>query len=70
MCTSHAPENVVVCDVALADVREQVGTLPGVTLTHLPYEGTRVESAGEVPVAVFRSALNAAIAPHGGSLPE
>ena len=70
MCTSHAPENVVVCDVALADVREQVGMLPGVTLTHLPYEGTRVESSGEVPVAVFREALNTAIAPHGGSLPD
>jgi hypothetical protein len=70
MCTSHAPENVVVCDVALADVREQVGTLPGVTLTHLPYEGTRVESAGEVPVAVFRRPYNAAIAPQGCSLPE
>ena len=70
MCTSHAPENVVVCDVALADVKERVGTLPGVTLTHLPYEGTRVESAGDVPVEVFRSALSAAIAPHGGSLPD
>ena len=70
MCTSHAPENVVVCDVALADVKEQVGTLPGVTLTHLPYEGTRVESSGEVPVDVFRQALSDAIAPHGGSLPD
>ena len=70
MCTSHAPENVVVCDVALADVRSLVGTLPGVTLTHLPYEGTRVESAGDVPVGQFRAALAEAIAPHGGSLPD
>ena len=70
MCTSHAPENVVVCDVALADVKQQVGSLPGVTLTHLPYEGTRVESTGEVPVDVFRDALRTAIAPHGGSLPD
>ena len=31
MCTSHAPENVVVCDVALADVRRLAGSLPGVT---------------------------------------
>jgi HAE1 family hydrophobic/amphiphilic exporter-1 len=54
----------------LADVKQQVGTLPGVTLTHLPYEGTRVESSGEVPVSVFRAALGAAIAPHGGSLPD
>jgi hypothetical protein len=68
MCTSEAPEKVVVCDVALPDVRRIVGALPGVTLTHLPYEGTRVESAGEVPVAVFRQALNDAVAPHGGAL--
>ena len=68
MCTSEAPEKVVVCDVALPDVRRIVGALPGVTLTHLPYEGTRVESAGEVPVAVFRQALHDAVAPHGGAL--
>jgi hypothetical protein len=59
-----------VCDVALPDVKERVAALPGVTLTHLPFEGTRVESAGEVPVAVFREALRDAIAPHGGSLPD
>jgi hypothetical protein len=70
MCTSHAPENVVVCDVALPDVRSLVGTLPGVTLTHLPYEGTRVESSGEIPVSEFRAALASAIAPHGGALPD
>jgi hypothetical protein len=69
MCTSQAPRAVVVCDVALPDVRRLVGSLPGVTLTHLPYEGTRVESAGSIPVEVFRAALSEAIAPHGGSLP-
>lgn len=68
MCTSEAPERVVVCDVALPDVRRVVGALPGVTLTHLPFEGTRVESTGEVPVAVFREALNEAVAPHGGAI--
>ncbi len=70
MCTSHAPENVVVCDVALPDVTRLVGALPGVTLTHLPYEGTRVESRGEVPVDVFRAAVNEAIGAHGGSLAD
>ena len=70
VCTSHAPENVVVCDVALPDVKELVGSLPGVTLTHLPYEGTRVESDGSVPVQVFRAAVSEAIALHGGSLPD
>ncbi|MCW2585907.1 MAG: hypothetical protein JWN55_1423 [Frankiales bacterium] len=69
MCTSKAADEVVVCDVALPDVRRLVGVLPGVELTHLPYQGTRVQSAGQVPVEVFRSALAEAIAPHGGSLP-
>jgi hypothetical protein len=68
MCTSHAPQVVVVCDVALPDVKRLAGALPGVTLTHLPYEGTRVESAGEVPVEVFRAAVNEAIGAHGGAL--
>ena len=68
MCTSKSETEVVVCDVALSDVRRVAGTLPGVTLTHLPYEGTRVESSGEVTTEVFRAALNEAIAPHGGSL--
>ncbi len=70
MCTSVAPERVVVCDVALSDVQRLAGALPGVTLTHLPYEGTRVESAGEVPVEVFRAAVDEAISAHGGSLPR
>lgn len=70
MCTSESATSVVVCDVALADVRRIAGALPGVTLTHLPYEGTRVRSSGEVGAEVFRDAVNEAIAPHGGSLPE
>lgn len=70
MCTSEAPAQVVVCDVALPDVRRLAGALPGVTLTHLPYEGTRVESSGDVPVEVFRAAVHEAISLHGGGLPD
>ena len=69
MCTSNAPDEVVVCDVALPDVRRLVGSLPGVRLTHLPYEGTCVENLGGTGTAEFRSALSEALAPHGGSLP-
>jgi hypothetical protein len=69
MCTSHAADTVVVCDVALPDVERLVGVLPGVTLTHLPFEGTRVECDGSVDTGTFRSLVTAAIAPHGGSLP-
>jgi hypothetical protein len=68
MCTSKSDTEVVVCDVALPDVRRVVGALPGVTLTHLPYEGTRVESSGETTAEVFRAKLNEAVAPHGGSI--
>ena len=69
MCTSKSETEIVVCDVALPDVRRLAGALPGVTLTHLPYEGTRVESSGEVSIEEFRGAVAQAIAPHGGSLP-
>ncbi len=70
MCSSEAPDRVVVCDVSLPDVRRLVGSLPGVALTHLPSVGTLVESSGAVPVEVFRSALGKALAPHSGSLPD
>ncbi len=68
MCTVQAPERVVVCDVALSDVTRLVGALPGVTLTHLPYEGTRVESDGSVDAQTFRATLSDALAPHGGAV--
>ena len=67
MCTSESADSVVVCDVALPDVRRLAGALEGVTLTHLPYEGTRVRTTGDT--AAFRAAVAEAIAPHGGSLP-
>jgi hypothetical protein len=70
VCTEKSAHEVVVCDVALPDVRRLLGDLPGVTLTHLPYEGTRVHSTGEVDTTTFRTTLSEAIAPHGGSLPE
>lgn len=70
MCTDNAPDEVVVCDVALPDIRRLVGVLPGVELTHLPYEGTRVANTGDTPTATFRSAVHDAISRHGGALPE
>ena len=69
MCTQETADSVVVCDVSLPDVRRLVGVLPGVVLTHLPYEGTRVASMGGVPVEVFRDAVSEAISAHGGTLP-
>jgi len=68
MCTTEAPDSVVVCDVSLPDVRRLVGELAGVVLTHLPYEGTRVQNTGGTATPAFRDALSRALAPHGGSL--
>ena len=68
MCTEHTVDEVVVCDVALPDVHRLVGVLPGVVLTHLPYEGTRVANLGATPTAEFRTALRQAVTLHGGSL--
>lgn len=69
MCTDRSPDEVVVCDVALPDVRSLAGTLPGVVLTHLPYEGTRVENTGGTDTEAFRAAVRTAISRHGGALP-
>jgi hypothetical protein len=68
MCSVKGPREVVVCDVALADVRRVVAHLEGVTLTHLPYEGTLVQASVEVPPEEFRATLNAALGPHGGAV--
>lgn len=65
MCTEHGPADVVVCDVALADVRTALAGLD-VSFEHLPYEGTRV--VGPADPAVFRARLDAALRPHGGGL--
>jgi hypothetical protein len=67
MCTEHAPSTVVVCDVAIAGVREAFVEVPGVTFTHLEYEGTRVQlDAGDV--GEFRIRLRDALTPYGGGL--
>ena len=68
MCTEKSGDEVVVCDVALPDVHRLVGVLPGVVLTHLPFEGTRVANLGATPTAEFRTALRQAVMLHGGSL--
>ncbi len=69
MCTEQTPVQILVCDVAISGVREALAELPGVTFTHLPYEGTRVALSGDVtsPEA-FRGQLHEALAPFGGGL--
>ena len=68
MCTERSPDEVVVCDVAIADVRAALAPVPGVRVTHLPYEGNLVVNAQAEQREAFRTRLAAALAPHGGSL--
>lgn len=42
MCTEESANAVVVCDVAIQDVRDALVDLPGVNFVHLEGEGTRV----------------------------
>lgn len=69
MCTEQTPTQVVVCDVAIAGVREALAVVPGVTFTHLPYEGTRVALDEGDPVE-FRATLHRALVPYGGGLTQ
>lgn len=67
MCTEQSAVQVVVCDVAISGVREALAEVPGVTFTHLPYEGTRVVLDGGDTEA-FRARLHEALTPFGGGL--
>ena len=68
MCTERTPDAIVVCDVAIDDVRTAMATLGNVEITHLPYEGNLVANADLANRDEFRAALAGAIAKHGGSL--
>ena len=68
MCTERTPDAIVVCDVAIADVRAAMLPLGNVAITHLPYEGNLVTNPDAAHTGEFRAALAGAIAKHGGSL--
>lgn len=68
MCTERSPDEIVVCDVAIADVRGRLADLVGVSFVHLPYEGTLVANAAGADTIEFRRRLNDAIVGHGGGL--
>ena len=69
MCTQQDPDTVMVCDVAIADVRGALDGLPA-TFTHVDYEGTLVVSGDPAARQEFRRRINAALAPHGGRLQD
>ena len=69
MCTQQDPDTVMVCDVAIADVR---GALDGLsaTFTHVDYQGTLVHSGDPAAREEFRQRVNTALAAHGGRLAD
>lgn len=42
MCTEESADAIVVCDVAIQDVRDALVGLQGINFIHLEGEGTRV----------------------------
>ena len=68
MCTERTPDAIVVCDVAIDDVRAAMAPLGNVEITHLPYEGNLVAIPDSTHRDEFRAVLAGAIAKHGGFL--
>ena len=64
MCTFENDHRVLVCDVALHQVREAVSTAFGdaVQFTPIPGQGTRVEVPPTEDAAAFQEVARAAIA--------
>jgi len=70
MCTENSPDDITVCDIAITSVRDVFSDKDGVTFEEAPGGGTRVSNTQPAERDRFRFRLGAAIAPHGGSLPE
>jgi len=70
MCTQHSLDDITVCDTAIAGVRGAFAGEDAITFAEAPGGGTRVSNTRPAERERFRQRLGAAIAPHGGSLPE
>ena len=70
MCTQHSLDDITVCDIAIASVRDSFSGEDRVSFDQAPGGGTRVTNTRPAERAPFRLRLGAAIAPYGGSLPE
>lgn len=68
MCTQDSPDEVTVCDVAIAAVRSELADMPAISFDHRPHEGTRITNAEPSQSAHFLQRIGDAIAPHGGAL--
>lgn len=61
MCTEESKDAIVVCDVAIQDVRDALANLPGVDFIHLEGEGTRVVNTSPGYTDLFRESVRGAI---------
>ena len=61
MCTEESADTIVVCDVAIQDVRDALVDLPGISFVHLEGEGTRVINTVPAYTDSFRENLKTAI---------
>ena len=66
MCTEASPDEFVVCDVAIRDVRAALAVFGSVEIAHVPSEGNLVRNLDAARRAELRRALSEALAPHGG----
>jgi hypothetical protein len=64
MCTFENDHRILVCDLAIAQVREAVGAAFGdaVQFTPVPGEGTRVEVPSTIDEQTFQEVTRVAIA--------
>ncbi len=61
MCTEESQDAIVVCDVAIQDVRDALVNLPGINFIHLEGEGTRVMNTAPDHTDLFRESVRSAI---------
>lgn len=61
MCTEESKDAIVVCDVAIQDVRDALVDLPGINFIHLEGQGTRVINTASEYTNMFRENVRSAI---------
>ena len=61
MCTEESKDAIVVCDVAIQDVRDALVDLPGINFIHLEGQGTRVMNTAPEYTDRFRENVRSAI---------
>ena len=61
MCTEESKDAIVVCDVAIQNVRDALVNLPGINFIHLEGQGTRVMNTAPEYTDRFHENVRSAI---------